>query len=70
MGAEAKEAVSKIVKLYEKEKGQTPYEALTLAAIGPAASEAIPALTRYVTPASRPTTPCSASVARPVTWRR
>ena len=52
MGAEAKAAVPKIVERYETKQGQDPYEAVTLAALGPSATEAIPALERYATPSS------------------
>jgi HEAT repeat protein len=47
VGPEAAPAVPNLIELYESKKGAAPYEAITLAAIGPAASKAIPVLEKY-----------------------
>ena len=53
MGPRAGSAVPKIVNRYEAAKGQAPYEAVALAALGSAAVEAVPVLEKYATPDSR-----------------
>jgi HEAT repeat protein len=52
-GAEGKDALPKVLERYERAKGQAFREAATLAAMGPAAAEAIPVIEKYATPDNR-----------------
>lgn len=53
LGEEGKTALPRLIERYAAKKGQAPYEALTIAAIGPPAAEAAEVLEKYATPDSR-----------------